>query len=200
MILCPRLPSQVLQRAPSLPAACLLVSLVGVGTLHVGLRRRHPITSQNLRERQRLSRVRSGTSNNGNFRFNAAESSGRPRTRQDCLRCHAVFAFPTCEQGCLMPQSFPPTLGWCKESLKCVRRSLTDLADACVVAAAIFWHQLFILASLFENGLRNMGQGLVDAQWASNAGEKWAVARDLKISLHFNPNLSGYGWKAGKCW
>lgn len=54
--------SQILQRTPALPAARLLVSLVGMGTLHGAMRRRNPVTTSNLRERQRLSRVWSGAS------------------------------------------------------------------------------------------------------------------------------------------
>lgn len=92
--------SQVLQRASSLPAARLLVGLVGVGTLHGGLRRRHPITAQNLRERQRLSRMWSGTLNDGNFRL-SAESGLPPVGRR-------YMAFPTCEEEHFPPQSFSP--------------------------------------------------------------------------------------------
>lgn len=54
--------SQVLQRTLALPATRLLVRLVGVGTLHCALWRRHPVTPENLWERQRLSRVWSGMS------------------------------------------------------------------------------------------------------------------------------------------
>lgn len=92
-----------------------------MGTLHRGLWRRHPITPQNLRERQRLSRVQSGTS-----MATLIERSRIP-TGLPPLPHRQREAFPTREQGYFPPRSFSPDA-----------RMMQDIAEMCPLVSGGF--------------------------------------------------------------